>query len=58
MTKKLKFNFEQWWNDGENKFKKLFFLFSSWWVDGNSKLIKAICVFSSSFYFCFFLDFI
>ena len=44
MTKKITNNFDQWWNDGENKFKKLIFLFTSWWVDGNSKLIKAIFV--------------
>ena len=44
MTKKPKINFDQWWNDGENKFKKLIFLFTNWWDDGNSKLIKAIFV--------------
>ena len=44
MTKKININFDQWWNDGGNKFKKLIFLFSSWWADGNSKLIKAIFV--------------
>ena len=37
-------NFDQWWNDGENKFKKLSFLFTNWWDDGNSKLLKAIFV--------------
>ena len=42
MTKRLTNNFDQWWNDGENKFKKLVHLFSSWWDDGNSKLLKAI----------------
>ena len=31
MTKNFKNNFDQWWNDGENKFKKLIFLFTSWW---------------------------
>ena len=44
MTKKSKTNLDQWWNDGENKFKKLIFIFTSWWVDGNSKLLKAIFV--------------
>ena len=44
MTKKFKNNLDQWWNDGESKFKKLIFLFTSWWDDGNSKLIKAIFV--------------
>ncbi len=44
MTKKLKINFDQWWNDGENKFKKLIVLFTSWWEDGNNKLIKAFFV--------------
>ena len=42
MTKRLTNNFDQWWNDGENKFKKLVYLFSSWWDDGNSKLLKAV----------------
>ena len=42
MTKRLTNNFDQWWNDGENKFKKLVHLFSSWWDDGNSKFLKAI----------------
>ena len=42
MTKRLTNNFDQWWNDGENKLKKLLYLFSSWWDDGNSKLLKAI----------------
>ena len=44
MKQKLKINFNQWWNDGENKFQKLIFLFSRWWDDGNSKLLKAIFV--------------
>ena len=44
MKKKLTNNLDQWWNDGENKFKKLLFLFTSWWDDGNSKLLKAIFV--------------
>ena len=52
MAKKLKINFDQWWNDGENKFKKIIFLFTNWWVDGNSKLIKAIFV-SLAFHFIF-----
>ena len=52
MTKKITNNFDQWWNDGENKFKKLIFLFTNWWVDGNSKLIKAIFV-SLAFHFIF-----
>ena len=41
MTKKITNNFDQWWNDGENKFKKLIYLFTSWWDDGNNKLFKA-----------------
>ena len=44
MKNNLKINFDQWWNDGGNKFKKLISLFTSWWEDGNSKLLKAIFV--------------
>ena len=44
MTKKITNNFDQWWNDGENKFKKLIYLFTSWWDDGNNKLFKAIFI--------------
>ena len=44
MTKKITNNFDQWWNDGENKFIKLIFLFTSWWDNGNSKLLKAIFI--------------
>ena len=44
MKKKLKNNFDDWWNDGENKFKKLLYLFLGWWDDGNNKLIKAIFI--------------
>ena len=44
MKKKIVNNFDQWWNDGENKFKKLSFLFTSWWDDGNSKFLKAIFI--------------
>ena len=44
MTKKFTNNFDQWWNDGEHKFRKLIFLFISWWNDGNSKLLKAIFI--------------
>ena len=55
MVKKNKSDFDQWWGDGENKFKKLTLLFSSWWVDGNSKLIKAIFVsLAAHFIFAFF----
>ena len=44
MKKQNTNNFDQWWNDGENKFKKLIFLFTNWWDDGNSKLLKAIFI--------------
>ena len=44
MKKQNTNNFDQWWNDGENKFKKLIILFTNWWDDGNSKLLKAIFV--------------
>ena len=44
MTKKIINNFDQWWNDGENKFRKLIYLFTSWWDDGNNKLFKAIFI--------------
>ena len=44
MTKKITNNFDQWWNDGGNKFKKLIYLFTSWWDDGNNKLLKAIFI--------------
>ena len=44
MKKQNTNNFDQWWNDGENKFKKLISLFGSWWDDGNSKLLKAIFI--------------
>ena len=44
MIKNHKINFDQWWNDGENKFKKFILLFTRWWVDGNNKLIKAIFI--------------
>ena len=44
MTKKITNNFDQWWNDGENKFKKLIYLFTSWWDNGNNKLFKAILI--------------
>lgn len=52
MTKKLTNNFDQWWNDGENKFRKLILLFTTWWDDGNSKLLKAIYI-SLSFHLIF-----
>ena len=42
MTRKIKNNFELWWNDGENKYKKIIYLFTCWWDDGNNKLLKAI----------------
>ena len=44
MKKKIINNFDQWWNDGENKFSKFIYLFTSWWDNGNSKLLKAIFV--------------
>ena len=44
MTKKIINNFDQWWNDGENKFKKLIYFFTIWWEDGNNKLLKAIFI--------------
>ncbi len=44
MTKKLKNNFDQWWNDGEHKTKKFLYLFLGWWDDGNSKLLKAVYI--------------
>ena len=44
MKKILNNNFDQWWNDGGNKFQKIIFLFSRWWDDGNSKLLKAIFI--------------
>ena len=44
MTKKITNNFDQWWNDGENKFRKLIYLYTSWWDDGSNKLFKAIFI--------------
>ena len=44
MKKKLTNNLDQWWNDGENKFKKLLYLFLGWWDDGNNKILKAIFI--------------
>ena len=40
-----------WWNDGDSKFKKTLFMFVNWWNDGNNKVLKA-------FYFSLFIHFV
>ena len=40
-----------WWNDGESKFKKTLLIFVNWWNDGNNKVLKA-------FYFSLFIHFV
>ena len=40
-----------WWNDGDSKFKKTLFIFVNWWNDGNNKVLKA-------FYFSLFIHFV